>query len=385
MSNPRDCVIVAYGRSAIGKNKKALAHTHPVDYAGQVLKGVLERIPQLNPADIQEIIYGCARTEAATSYDTARVISLRAGIPNSVPAITVSRFCESSSDAIALGAALIEAGFMDIVVAGGVESMTQVTGRHPNTECDEVKEIEPDAYISVGQAGENSAFECNVTRVQMEEMAVLSHQRAAAAQKSGKFDKEIVTVMAKDENGNRFPFNKDEGIRESTSMEGLAKLKPVFSENGLITAGLSSQVSDGTAALVLMSREKAEAMGVKPIARFVAQQVCADRPAVLYPAVIKAVNGVMAKTGLTIADMDTIELNEAFASMYVACIDRLGFDINKVNPNGGAMALGHPLGATGAILTCKAISELERIGGKYGLITMCAAAGQGQATIIEKL
>ena len=386
----KDAVIVAYGRSAVAKSGKkgALRNTHPVDYAGLVLKGVLDKIPQLDKAEIEDVIVGCSNPEGVQGNNMARVIAMRAGLPWDVPGQTINRFCSSGLQAIATAANMIMTGQSEVMVAGGVESMTAIPMNSGDTSkiADQwVMEHEPGIYMPMGITAENVAAKYNVTREQMDAMAVESHKRAAAAQDAGKFDKEIIPLEGVDEAGNKIIFDKDQGIRRTTNMETLGNLKPAFKEDGVVTAGQSSQTSDGAGFVVLMSKEKAESLGIKPIAKFVAFAVAGVDPALMGIGPIKAVPKVMKLTGLTVDDMDVIELNEAFAAQAIPCKEALGFPDDKLNPNGGALALGHPLGATGAILTCKAISELERNGGKYGLITMCIGGGMGAAGIIEML
>lgn len=379
-----EAVIVAYGRSAVGKAPRGVfKNTHPVDLGGQVLRGVLDKIPQLDPRDIDDVIYGCSFPVHVQTYDIAKMVALRAGLPAEVPGITVSRFCSSSLDAIALAAGRIQAGQADVVVAGGIESMSLTPKRAKETENQWLTDNVKDAYLPVGLAGENSAREYGVTRQAMESLAVESHRRAAAAIEAGKFKNEIIPVTVTDENGGEITVTQDEGVRPGTSMEALAGLKPAFGEGGLLTAGTSSQRSDGTGCVVLMSEEKANKLGLAPIARFVAATASSGTPTLLTPGLVNAVNKLMKRTGLTCGDMDIIELNEAFASVLASAAQILELDMSKVNPNGGAMALGHPLGATGAILTCKALEELRRTGGRYALVTMCVAAGQGCACIYE--
>jgi len=381
-----EAVIVAYGRSAVGRaNKGFFSNVHPIDYAGQVLQGVLEKLPQLNHNDIDDVIYGCSFPVHMQTYDIAKMVALRAGLPAEIPGITVSRFCSSGLDAISLAAARIMAGQAEVVVAGGVESMSLTPKREKETENKWLIDNVKDAYLHVGFAGENTAFMYNTTKEEMAEAAAESHQRAAAAQNAGKFDDEIIPVSITDDNGETITITKDEGIRGDSTAEKIGQLKPAFGENGLLTAGTASQRSDGTGCVVLMSKEKADELGIKPIAKFIAASPSSGSPSVLTPGLINAVKKVCKRTGLSTDDMDVIELNEAFASVLVSATRELNLDPKKVNPNGGAMALGHPLGATGAILTCKALSELQRINGKYAMVTMCVAAGQGCAGIFERI
>lgn len=386
--NLREAVIVAYGRSAVAKSGKKgyLRDIHPVDYAGSVLKGVLEKIPQLDKQDIEDLIVGCSKPEKAQAANISRVIALRAGLPVSVPGQTVCRFCASGLQAISIAANMIMTGQSDVLVAGGVESMSQIpAGYDPLAMNKWIEENQPGLYMSMGLTAENVAEKYGVTREQMDAFSLESHKRAAAAQDEGIFDSEIIPVEGTDLEGNKIIFDKDQGIRRDTSMESLAGLKTVFKEGGVVTAGQASQTSDGAGFVVLMSKEKAEQLGIKPIAKYIAFAVAGVDPSLMGIGPLEAVPKVMKIAGLKIEDIDVIELNEAFAAQAIPCIDTLGFDKAKVNPNGGAIALGHPLGATGCVLTCKALNQLERINGKYALVTMCTAGGQGAAGIFERL
>lgn len=378
------CVIVAYARSAIGRaGRGTLASVNPVDFGAEVLKGVIEKVPQLDPNDIDDVIVGCAIPEGKMGLNPARNIILRAGLPETVPGQTVNRFCASGVQSVANGASMIMCGLQDIVVAGGVESMScPVVSANPEY-LDEWLLKNTDMYMPMGITGENVAEKFGISREQMEEMAVESHAKASEAVENGLFDKEIIPVSGYDPDGNPVLFKRDECYRKGTNMEALAKLKPSFKEDGLITAATSSQRSDGAAFVVLMSEGKAKALGIKPIATFVSFAVEGLDPAFMGLGPIYAVEEVLDKAKLTLDDMDVIELNEAFASQAIATIDKLELNKNKVNPRGGALALGHPLGATGAILLGKAINYLEDTDGKYGLVTMCIGGGMGAACIIE--
>lgn len=387
MSQLHNVVIVAYGRSAIARSGKkgALRQTHPVELGGQVLAGVLKKIPQLDPSQIEDVLVGCAQQDLGQSANMARLITSAAGIPHSVPAMTLNRFCSSGLQAIALAAGQIESGMNDILIAGGVESMTAVPMTYDLSayRSPYILEHDPDQYLAMGLTAENVATRYGITRKQMDAMAVESHRRAAIAQDAGKFDKEIIPIPGVDIDGNAILFDKDQGIRRNTSMESLATLKPCFKEDGSVTAGTSSQTSDGAGFVILMSQEKAKELKLNPIAKFIGFSVAGCEPGYMGEGPMYAVPKVMQKTGLTINDMDVIELNEAFAAQAIPCINQLNMDPAKVNPNGGALALGHPLGATGAFLTCKILNELKRINGQYGLITMCIGGGMGAAGIYE--
>ena len=303
-----------------------------------------------------------------------------------MPGQTVNRFCASGLQAISTAANMVMTGQAEIIAAGGVESMTAIPmGSDPSFRDKWVEEHEPGAYLPMGITAENVADRYHISRQEMDAFAVKSHRKAAAAQASGKFDDEIIPVDGVDLDGNPIVFDKDQGIRPDTNQETLAGLKPAFREGGSVTAGQSSQTSDGAGFVIFMSREKAEELGLRPLARFLAFAVAGVDPSIMGIGPIKAVPKVMKLTGLTPGDMDVIELNEAFAAQAIPCIRELGLPEDRVNVNGGAVALGHPLGATGAILTCKALSELERRQGRYALVSMCIGGGMGAAGIFERI
>ena len=386
----RDAVIVAYGRSAVGKSGKkgVFRNTHPVEMGGTVIRGILDKIPQLDPALVEDVIVGCAKPMLEQAGNFARIIAMRAGLPHSACGQTVNRFCSSGLQTISTAANMIMTGQSECIIAGGCESMTCIPmGPGPGAVVEEewVKEHEPGIYLPMGLTAENCAAKYNLTREEMEELAVESHKRAAEATENGLFKDQIIPVRGVDEEGNEIMVTVDQGIRKGTNMESLAKLKPCFKPDGIVTAATSSQTSDGAGFVVMMSAEKAKEVGLKPIARFVGFAVAGCDPSYMGLGPIYAVPKVMKLTGLTVADMDRVELNEAFAAQAIPCIRTLGFDLAKTNVNGGAMALGHPLGATGGILACKLLAELERCGGKYGLETMCIGGGQGAAAIFEML
>ena len=380
-------VIVAYGRSAVAKSgdKGALRNLHPIDMGGLVLKGVMQKIPQLDLAVVEDVILGCAIPEGKQTLNPARLVAARAGLPYTTCGLTVDRFCSSSLQAAAIAAWQIEAGQAECIVAGGIESMTALpmTVDRSGDRDPWLVEHDPAQYISNGETAENVAEKYNVTREEMERLALESHQKAAHAQDAGYFDEQIIPLPGVDLEGNEIVFNKDQGVRRDTSLEKMAAMKPAFRENGRVTAATSSQTSDGAGFLVMMSREKAASLGLKPLASLIGFCVGGLDPAYMGLGPIYAVPKVMEYTGLTVDDMDVIELNEAFAAQVSPCIKELKMNPAKVNPNGGAMALGHPLGATGAILSCKAISEMRRIGGKYAMVTMCIAGGMGAAGIFK--
>ncbi|MCL1996438.1 MAG: thiolase family protein [Defluviitaleaceae bacterium] len=381
--NKQDAVIVAYGRTPLARAfKGSFADMHPIEYGAQALKGTLAKIPNLNPDLIDDVIIGCATPEKYVGYNVARLLAQRAGLPDQVSAQTINRFCSSGLQSVAIAANAIKAGEADVIVAGGIEIMTGIDMAFPDQYKNEYldKNI-PGTYMGMGITGENVAEKYSISRIEMEEYAVASHQKAAAAKEQGKFVQEIVPITLT--NGDT--LKDDEGIRPSTNMESLAKLKPCFIADGKLTAATSSQMTDGAAFAVIMSYQKAQELSIEPIAKFVSFAVAGVPADIMGIGPVAAVPKLMKKTGLSINDMDTIELNEAFASQVIATIKELGLDSAKVNPNGGAIALGHPLGATGTVLLCKAIEELKRIKGRYGLITMCVGGGMGAAGIVELL
>ena len=383
----RDAVVVAYGRTPYCKaNKGSFANVHPVEYGAQALLGVLNKVPQLKPEDIGDIIVGCAMPFGVQGANMARLIVQRAGLPDSVTAQTVNRFCSSGLQTIATAANAIRCGEEDVMIAGGVESMSMVPMLVGIEDADPwLMEHRPEVYVTMGITAENVARRWNVSRADMDAMAVESHRRAAKAQAEGYFDDQIIPITGPGPDGKDVVITKDEGIRPGCDIESLSQLKPCFLEDGLVTAATSSQRTDGAGFVVLMSEEKAKELGVKPLARFVAFATGGVPAEVMGVGPIEAVPKVLKKTGMTIDQMDVIELNEAFASQALAVIRTTGMDYAKVNPWGGAMALGHPLGATGAMLTCKMMSYLQRNGGKYGMVTMCIGGGMGAAGIYEML
>jgi acetyl-CoA acetyltransferases len=383
MSNKK-AVIVAYGRSPLARAfKGSFAKTHPVEYSSQVIQGMLTQVPGFDPALTEDVIVGCSNPERYMGFNMARLIAQRSGLPDSVPGQTVNRFCSSGLQTIATAANAIMAGAMDVIVAGGVEMMSSISMNFPE-EFQDKKLVEqiPASYMAMGITAENVAKQYNVSRADMEIMATESHQKAAAAQAAGKFDEEIIPVTIDTEDGPVI-VTKDEGVRPGTNPETLATMAPCFKDDGIVTAATSSQMTDGAAFVLMMSEEKAEELGLKPIAVFRGFAVGGVAASVMGIGPIVAIPKVMEKSGLSIADMDVIELNEAFAAQALACIRELDLPMEKVNPNGGAMALGHPLGGTGAVLVCKALSELKRSGGRYGLISMCIGGGMGAAGIFE--
>lgn len=389
----REAVIVAAARTAVGKSKRgSLKDVHPVDMGAAVVQDLLRRVPQLKPELIEDVIIGNAVPEAEQGMNMARLIGLRAGLPTNVPGLTINRFCSSGLQTIAYAAQQIMVGGADAIIAGGVESMSLVPMLgHKVALNPTLVETMPEAYMSMGHTAEQVARRYNVSREDQDAFAVESHRRAAAAIAAGKFKDEIVPIPVKqysvEDNGKvhvkEFIFDTDEGVRPDTSMEGLAKLKPAFHVNGSVTAGNSSQTSDGAAAVVVMSAEKAAELDIAPIAKFRSFAVGGVDPDVMGIGPVVAIPKALKMAGLSVDDVDLFELNEAFASQSVAVIRELGLKSEKVNVNGGAIALGHPLGCTGAKLTVSILHELKRSGGKIGVVTMCIGGGMGAAGVFE--
>ncbi len=383
-----DVVIAAAVRSAVGRaHKGALALTRPDDLAGQVVRHLLTKVPQLDPKEVDDLILGCAMPEGEQGLNIARVVGFLGGLPEETSAMTINRFCSSGLQAIAQAAERVAFGSVDTVIAGGVESMTSVpmTGNKISVSAD-VMERFPNSYTPMGITAENVAKRFGVARDEQDRFAAESHRKAALAQAAGRFDDEIAPVQAvRFEGRNRadFTFAKDEFVRADTTAEKLGALRPVFSATGTITAGNSSPLSDGAAASVVMSKARAEALGIKPLGYFRAFQVAGVAPDIMGIGPVPAVRKLLAKTGLTLADIDLIEMNEAFASQSLYCKRELGISDEKLNVNGGAIALGHPLGCTGAKLTATLLHELRRRGGRYGIVTMCIGGGMGAAGLFE--
>jgi acetyl-CoA acyltransferase len=387
-----DIVIAAAVRSAVARaHKGALALTRPDDLAGMVVRDLLSRVPQLRPADVDDLVLGCAMPEGEQGLNIARVVGLLGGLPVETPALTINRFCSSGLQAIAQAAERIAFGSIDVAVAGGVESMTMVpmTGNKLSVSA-AVMEHFPTAYTPMGLTAENVARRFDVSRQAQDEFAARSHQKAARAQAEGRFDAEIAPVRAvryvtRDGKSVRddVEFKRDEFVRADTTVEKLAALKPAFSPTGSVTAGNSSPLSDGAAAALVMSRAKADALGIKPLGYFRAYQVAGVEPDIMGIGPVPAVRKLLAKTGLTLDQIDLIEMNEAFAAQAVYCQRELGIPDDKLNVNGGAIALGHPLGCTGAKLTATLLHELRRRGGRYGIVTMCIGGGMGAAGLFE--
>jgi acetyl-CoA acyltransferase len=385
-----EAVIVAGLRTAVGKAPRgSLRTTRPDDMAAEVMRALLAQHPQIAPDSVDDVIMGCATPEAESGANVARIAALRAGLPDSVPAVTVNRFCSSGSQTIAMAAERIMAGMAETIVAGGTESMSLVRGNNRFRPNPYLVENRPEAYISMGLTAENVARKYKVSREDADAFAYRSHQKALAAQEAGRFaDDGIVPLdveIVEPHESQRFTFDKDEGPRADTTPEALAKLKPVFHVKGVVTAGNSSQTSDGAAAVVVMSRKRADELGLKPLARFVSYAVGGVSPDIMGMGPVVAVPKALRLAGLKLEDIDIIELNEAFACQALAVMRELGMNEEIVNVNGGAVALGHPLGASGAKLTVQILGEMRRRGSRYGLVTMCVGGGQGAATILENL
>jgi acetyl-CoA acyltransferase len=390
----REAFIVSAVRTAVGKAPKgSLRLTRPDDLGAIAVRGVLARVPQLDPARIEDVIFGCAMPEAEQGMNVARIVSLRAGLPVEAAAMTVNRYCASGLQAIALAVERIRGGGADVIVAGGVESMSMIPmGGNKIAVNPWLVENYPDSYMPMGLTAERVAKHYGISREDADRFALASHQKALAAIAAGNFEDEIVSVPVETlTNGDGRPqaenieFRVDEGPRADTSLEALAKLKPAFHAHGVVTAGNSSQTSDGAAAAVVVSEEFARENGLHPLARLVSFAVAGCLPEEMGVGPIYAVPKALKLAGLTLSQIDCIELNEAFAAQSLAVIRQLKMDLEKVNPSGGAIALGHPLGATGAKLTATILRELKRRNGRYGLVTMCVGGGMGAAGIFENL
>ena len=390
----REVVIASSVRTPVGKAYKGtLRATRPDELGAIAIKGALERLPQLDLKEIEDVIMGCAMPEAEQGMNVARIASLRAGLPVECSAMTINRFCSSGLQAIAMGAERIMAGGAEVIVAGGLESMTMIPmGGHKVSANPWLVANYPDAYLSMGLTAERIAKANGVTREKSDEFSLRSHQKALAAIQAGKFDEETVpvTVSFTTPNGSKpkrqeMLFKVDEGPRADTTLEALGALKPAFHAHGIVTAGNSSQMSDGAAAAVIMSAEKAKQLGIKPLARFVAFATAGYKPEEMGLGPVYAIPKALRLAGLKLSDIDVIELNEAFAAQALCVIQQAELDPERVNPNGGAVALGHPLGCTGAKLTATIIRELKRRKGRYGIVTMCVGGGMGAAGIFENI
>ena len=383
-------VIVSAVRTAVGRaGRGTLKNTRPDELAAAALRGAVEKLPQLDLEAIDDVIIGCATHEGPQGYNVARIASSRAGLPVSVPAITINRFCASGLETIAMGAEQILSGRSEIVIAGGVESMSQVPFGANLSPNPTLIEHAPDAYLSMGLTAENLARKYDISRTAQDTYAYESHRKAIAAIDAGKFRKEIVPLIIEDTSFNSegtsetvsSVFDTDEGPRRDTSPEALASLKPVFHVDGTVTAGNASQMSDAAAAVILMSEERAKATGYDPLARFASYATAGVPPEIMGIGPVPAIPKALASAGLTLDDIDVIELNEAFAVQALSVIQGAELPTEKVNVNGGAVALGHPLGCTGTKLTVSLINEMRRQNHQYGMVTMCVGGGMGAAGV----
>jgi acetyl-CoA acyltransferase len=390
----REVVLVSSVRTPVGRaHKGTLRSSRPDELAAVAIKGALGRVPELDPKEIEDVILGCAMPEAEQGMNVARIASLRAGLPVEVSAMTINRFCSSGLQAIAMAAERIGSGAVEIIIAGGTESMSLVPmGGHKISPNPWLVDHYPDAYLSMGLTAERVAQRYGITREAADEFALRSHQKALAAIQAGNFEDETVPVSVTFTvpNGSKpkrqeIIFNTDEGPRADTSLEALLALRPAFHVKGTVTAGNSSQVSDGAAVAVVMSAERAQQLGIKPLVRYVSFATAGYKPEEMGVGPVFAIPKALKLAGLKLSDIDVIELNEAFAAQSLAVIQEAGLDPARVNPNGGAIALGHPLGCTGAKLTATVIRELKRRNGGYGMVTMCVGGGMGAAGIFENL
>ncbi len=387
--------LISAKRTACGKaNKGSLRFTYPDTLGGEVIKDLMKQVPDLDPAEVDDVMMGCAFPEASQGLNIARQIALLGGLPDSVPGVTVNRFCSSGLQTIAMAAERIMAGGADVIIAGGVESMSMVPmggiSFQPNPD---LVDNRPEVYISMGLTAENVAEKYKISRDDQDAFAYQSHQRAIATWENGRFDGQITPIEVVEKKisaegeiiKETFTFNKDEGPRGDTSTEVLNKLRPVFKAGGSVTAGNSSQMNDAAAAVLVMSEEKVTELGLTPIARYVGFDVAGVAPEYMGIGPVEAVPKVLDKAGLSLKSIDLVELNEAFASQSLAVIRELGLDQEITNVNGGAIAMGHPLGCTGAKLTTQILHEMKSRGSKYGLVTMCIGGGMGAAGIFENL
>jgi acetyl-CoA acyltransferase len=402
-------VIVSAVRTAVGKAPAGtLRATRPDDMAAAVISEALARAPGVDPAEVDDVILGCAMPEAEQGMNVARIASLRAGVPHTASAVTVNRFCSSGLQAIAYAAERIMCGFSNVIVAGGTESMSLVPmGGHKVSPNPTLVDTYPDVYLTTGLVAENHARASKISREEQDAFALESHRRAIAAIDEGRFKSEIVPITATfvdpSSNGGNLRgaagakaagvslatvtrvFDTDEGPRRDTSAQALATLKPAFHASGSVTAGNSSQTSDGASAVVVMSESRARALGLTPMARMVTYATAGVEPELFGIGPVPAMRKALTLAGLSIEDIDRVELNEAFAAQVLACLKEMPIDPARLNVNGGAIALGHPLGCTGAKLTTTILHELQRIGGRYGMVTMCVGGGMGAAGIFERL
>jgi acetyl-CoA acyltransferase len=390
----REVVIASAVRTPVGRAfKGTLRATRPDELAAIAIKGALDRVPQVDPKEIEDVILGCATPEAEQGSNVARIASLRAGLPLEVSAITINRFCSSGLQSIAMAAERIMSGGAEIIIAGGTESMSMIPmGGHKISPNPWLVEHYPDSYLTMGLTAERVAQRLGITRLSADEFSLRSHQNALAAIQAGKFEDETVPVPVSftTPNGSKpkrqeIVFKVDEGPRADTSLEALQALKPVFHARGTVTAGNASQTSDGAAAAVVMSAERAKALGITPLVRYVSFGTAGYKPEEMGLGPVYAIPKALKLAGLRLSDIDVIELNEAFAAQALGVIKEAGLDLERVNPNGGAIALGHPLGCTGAKLTASIIREMKRGKSRYGMVTMCVGGGMGAAGIFENI
>jgi len=390
----REVVLVSSVRTPVGRAfKGALRATRPDELAAIAIKGAVDRVPQLDTKEIEDVIMGCAMPEAEQGMNVARIAALRAGLPVDTSAMTINRFCSSGLQSIAMAAERIGGGGADVIVAGGTESMTMIPmGGHKISPNPYLVDHYPNAYLSMGLTAERLAQRFGITRQQADEFSLRSHQKALGAIQAGKFEDETVsvTVSFTTPNGSKpkrqeIIFKMDEGPRADTSLGALLALKPAFHVKGTVTAGNSSQMSDGAAAAVVMSADRAKALGIKPLARYVSFATAGYKPEEMGLGPVFAIPKALKLAGLKLSDISVVELNEAFAAQSLAVIKEGGLDPDRVNPNGGAIALGHPLGCTGAKLTASIIRELKRRNARYGMVTMCVGGGMGAAGIFENI
>jgi len=372
-----EAFVVSAVRTPIGKAPNgALRYTRPDEMAATVIAEALRRVPSLDPGEVDDVILGCAMPEAEQGLNVARIASLRAGVPISASAVTVNRFCSSGLQAIAYGAERIMTGGASVVVAGGTESMSMVPmGGNKIAPNPALVDSYPDVYLTTGLVAENHVRDYGISREDQDAFALRSHQRAIAAIDAGRFAHETVPMAG---------LGTDEGPRRDTSLEALAKLKPAFQANCTVTAGNSSQTSDGASAVVVMSADRARALGMTPLAKFVAFATAGVEPERFGVGPVPAVRKVLKLAGLTLDQIDLVELNEAFAAQVLACLRELPIDPDRLNVNGGAIALGHPLGCTGSKLTATLLYEMQRRKARYGLVTMCVGGGMGAAGVFER-
>ena len=392
-----DAVIVSAVRTPVGKAPKGtLRTTRPDEMAATVIAEALRRAPGIEPAEVEDVILGCAMPEAEQGMNVARIASLRAGIPTAASAVTINRFCSSGLQAIAFGAERIICGSAETIVAGGTESMSLIPmGGHTIAPNPRLIETYPDVYLSTGLVAENHAREASLSREEQDRFALHSHERAIAAIDAGRFrDETIPLTVTRAESGNsgggrpvlrQLTFSEDEGPRRDTSLEALAKLRPAFHVSGTVTAGNSSQTSDGAAAVVVTSSDRATRAGLTPLARFVTFATAGVEPERFGIGPVPAMRKALKLAGLKLDQIDLIELNEAFTAQVLACLRALPIDPDRLNVNGGAIALGHPLGCTGAKLTTTLLYELRRRNARYGMVTMCVGGGMGAAGIFERM